>query len=33
MPNQKLVIHRDPDILRGKPVFVGTGIPVKIVFD
>lgn len=29
----KLVVHRDPDILGGVPVFVGTRVPVKILFD
>jgi uncharacterized protein (DUF433 family) len=29
----KLVVHRDPDILGGTPVFVGTRVPVKILFD
>lgn len=30
--NQK-VIHSDPDILGGTPVFVGTRVPIKILFD
>jgi uncharacterized protein (DUF433 family) len=33
MVNRKLVVHRDPDILGGTPVFVGTRVPVKILFD
>jgi uncharacterized protein (DUF433 family) len=27
------VIHSDPDILGGTPVFVGTRVPVKSLFD
>jgi uncharacterized protein (DUF433 family) len=27
------IIHRDPEILGGTPVFVGTRVPVKILFD
>jgi len=26
-------VHRDPEILGGTPVFVGTRVPVKILFD
>jgi uncharacterized protein (DUF433 family) len=33
MPGTKLVVHRDPEILGGTPVFVGTRVPVKILFD
>jgi len=33
MPNAKLVVHRDPEILGGTPVFAGTRVPVKILFD
>lgn len=29
----KQVVHRDPEILGGTPVFVGTRVPVKILFD
>lgn len=29
----RLVVHRDPEILGGTPVFVGTRVPVKILFD
>ena len=28
-----LVIHSGPDILGGKPVFVGTRVPVKALWD
>jgi uncharacterized protein (DUF433 family) len=28
-----LVVHRDPEILGGTPVFVGTRVPVKTLFD
>jgi uncharacterized protein (DUF433 family) len=27
------VVNRDPDILGGTPVFAGTRVPVKILFD
>jgi uncharacterized protein (DUF433 family) len=27
------VIHRDPDILGGTPVFVGTRVPLKTLID
>lgn len=33
MADPKLVIHRDPEILSGTPVFVGTRVPVKTLFD
>jgi uncharacterized protein (DUF433 family) len=33
MANPNLVVHRDPEILGGTPVFVGTRVPVKILFD
>jgi uncharacterized protein (DUF433 family) len=31
--NPALVVHRDPEILGGTPVFVGTRVPVKTLFD
>ena len=33
MADAKVVVHRDPEILGGAPVFVGTRVPVKILFD
>ena len=27
------LVHRDPEILNGIPVFVGTRVPVKNLFD
>lgn len=33
MPSRELIVHRDPQILGGTPVFVGTRVPVKILFD
>ena len=27
------VIHRDPDILGGTPVFRGTRVPIRILFE
>ena len=29
----RAVIHSDPEILGGKPVFVGTRVPVKALWD
>ena len=29
----KIVIHRDPDVQGGVPVFVGTRVPLKYLFD
>lgn len=29
----KFVVHRDPEILGGTPVFVGTRVPVKTLLD
>ncbi len=33
MPNASSVVHSDPDILGGTPVFVGTRVPVKSLYD
>ena len=33
MAKQQGVVHSDPDILGGKPVFVGTRVPVKTLYD
>ena len=33
MPVKLSVIHSDPDILGGTPVFVGTRVPVKTLLD
>jgi uncharacterized protein (DUF433 family) len=27
------ILHRDPNILGGTPVFVGTRVPVRILFE
>jgi uncharacterized protein (DUF433 family) len=27
------IVHSDPDILEGTPVFVGTRVPVQALFD
>jgi uncharacterized protein (DUF433 family) len=32
-PARPRVIHTDPDILGGTPVFVGTRVPVKTLLD
>lgn len=32
LPNGS-VVHSDPDILSGTPVFVGTRVPVQILMD
>jgi len=29
----KAVVHSDPDVLGGTPVFVGTRVPVQSLFD
>ena len=33
MPASTPVVHCDPDILRGTPVFVGTRVPVRTLLD
>ena len=33
MSNAANVVHSDPDILSGTPVFVGTRVPVKSLYD
>jgi uncharacterized protein (DUF433 family) len=33
MPTKPTVIHCDPEILSGTPVFVGTRVPVQSLFD
>ncbi|MBI3245960.1 MAG: DUF433 domain-containing protein [Deltaproteobacteria bacterium] len=33
MKDQDAVMHHDPDILGGVPVFVGTRVPVKALLD
>ena len=33
MPTISKVIHSDPDILGGAPVFVGTRVPVRALID
>ncbi len=33
MSPSSTVIHRDPDILGGVPVFVGTRVPVRALID
>ncbi len=33
MPTKSPVVHSDPEILGGTPVFVGTRVPVKNLFD
>ena len=33
MNEHEAVVHRDPGILGGTPVFAGTRVPVKILFD
>jgi len=33
MPNTAPVIHSDPDILGGTPVFVGTRVPLQNLID
>ena len=33
MPNISPVVHSDPDILGGTPVFVGTRVPFRNLID
>ena len=33
MKNQTLVVHSDPEILGGTPVFVGTRVPLRNLID
>jgi uncharacterized protein (DUF433 family) len=33
MPNTTIVVHSDPDILGGTPVFVGTRVPFRNLID
>jgi uncharacterized protein (DUF433 family) len=33
MSTKPAVVHSDPDILGGTPVFVGTRVPVKSLYD
>ncbi|MEO7135532.1 MAG: DUF433 domain-containing protein [Vicinamibacterales bacterium] len=33
MPNTTMVVHCDPDILGGTPVFVGTRVPFRNLID
>lgn len=33
MTDSKRIVHSDPEILGGTPVFVGTRVPVKNLFD
>jgi uncharacterized protein (DUF433 family) len=33
MPNLSTIVHSDPEILGGTPVFVGTRVPVKSLYD
>lgn len=33
MPSNVPVVHRDPNILSGTPVFVGTRVPAQSLFD
>ena len=33
MPIKPAVIHSDPEILSGTPVFVGTRVPAQSLFD
>ena len=33
MPTKLAVVHSDPEILGGTPVFVGSRVPVQSLFD
>ena len=31
--SKQTILHSDPEIMSGEPVFVGTRVPVKALFD
>ena len=31
--SKRTILHSDPEIMSGEPVFVGTRVPVKALFD
>lgn len=33
MPSTSRIVHSDPDILGGTPIFVGTRVPIKNLLD
>ena len=33
MTKRKAIVHSDPEIMSGAPVFVGTRVPVQALFD
>lgn len=33
MPELKKIVHSDPEIMGGEPVFVGTRVPPQILLD
>ena len=33
MPGKSQIVHIDPDVLSGTPVFVATRVPVQTLFD
>jgi len=33
MPTHNQIVHTDPEILAGEPVFVGTRVPLRNLFD
>ena len=33
MPQRVAVVHSDPEIMGGTPIFVGTRVPVQSLFD
>jgi uncharacterized protein (DUF433 family) len=33
MTDSSKIVHTDPEILGGKPVFVGTRVPVRTLYD
>jgi uncharacterized protein (DUF433 family) len=33
MLNASMIVHCDPEILGGKPVFVGTRVPLKSLYE
>ena len=33
IPEERRVVHADPEIMSGVPVFLGTRVPVQTLFD
>ncbi len=33
MPMKSKVVHADPEVMSGTPVFIGTRVPVSVLFE